>query len=135
MPLVHVFASCGRYTSEQAWQHYLMPGSTDDGELAPSQFMLETRLADFEPACIESVMVEMPQTLAALLDGVSYGESWLDQACAQAEGSLFDTQSFVQAPTRNANALVQDAARVQLSNLHGTLLRHGRPPRNFLDHP
>lgn len=103
MPLVHVFASCGRYTSEQAWQHYLMPGSTDDGELVPSQFMLETGLADFEPGCIESVTVETPQTLEVLLDGVSYGESWLDAARTQVAGSLFTTCVCVFAPNTLAH--------------------------------
>jgi len=103
MPLVHVFASCGRYTSEQAWQRYLMPGSTDDGELAPSPFMLETGLADFEPGCIESVRVETPQTLEALLEGMSYGESWLAEACAQAKGSLFDSCVCVFAPNTLAH--------------------------------
>jgi len=103
MPQVHVFASCASYTSEQAWQHYLMPGSTDDGELAPSQFMLETGLADFEPGCIESVMVATPQTLEALLDGVSYGESWLDAACAQVAGNLFSSCVCVFAPNTLAH--------------------------------
>lgn len=103
MPLVHVFASCGRYTSEQAWQHYLMPGSTDYGELAPSQFMLETGLADFEPGCIESVMMQTPQTLGALLEGMSYGESWLDAAYAQVVDGLFTTCVCVFAPNTLAH--------------------------------
>ena len=101
-PVVHVFAASGRFASREALQAYLLPGYTDDGDLVPSPFWLETGLSDYEPACIESELAPAPQPLRQLLDGASYGDSWLAQAVADANGLLADTVVCVFAPNRLA---------------------------------
>ena len=101
--VVHVFAASGRFASREALQAYLLPGYTDDGDLVPSPFWLETGLSDYEPACIESAMAPAPQPLQQLLDGASYGDSWLAQAVADANGLLADTVVCVYAPNRLAH--------------------------------
>lgn len=112
MPTVHVFACNGRFPGWEALQAYLAPTYTEDGETVPSPFFLETGLTGYEPACVESAMLAAPVPLAQLLDGVSYGDSWLAQACADAEaqGVLADTSVCVFAPNQ--------LAQPQRSSLH-----------------
>ncbi|MGK5011747.1 immunity 22 family protein [Janthinobacterium sp. MDB2-8] len=106
MPIVHVFACSGRFASLEALQAYLSPTYTytDDGDAVPSPFFLETGLTQYEPACFESAMLAAPAPLAQLLDGVSYGDSWLAQACADADAQdlLADTSICVFAPNQLA---------------------------------
>ncbi|MBR7634723.1 immunity 22 family protein [Janthinobacterium lividum] len=105
MPTVHVFACNGRFPGWEALQAYLAPTYTEDGETVPSPFFLETGLTGYEPACVESAMLAAPVPLAQLLDGVSYGDSWLAQACtdAEAQGVLADTSVCVFAPNQLAH--------------------------------
>ncbi|MGK5055724.1 immunity 22 family protein [Janthinobacterium sp. LB2P49] len=105
VPVVHVFACSGRFPDWEALQAYLAPTYTEDGDAVPSPFFLETGLMHDEPACVESAMLASPVPLAQLLDGVSYGDSWLPQACAdaQAQGVLADTSVCVFAPNQLAH--------------------------------
>ena len=105
LPIVHVFACSGRFASWEALQAYLAPTYTDDGDAVPSPFFLETGLSHYEPACVESAMLASPAPLAQLLDGVSYADSWLAQACADADGQkvLADTAVCVFAPNQLAH--------------------------------
>ncbi|OBV38862.1 immunity 22 family protein [Janthinobacterium psychrotolerans] len=96
--IVHVFTASGRFASRAALQAYLLPGYTDDGDLVPSAFCRETGLSEYEPACIESELAPAPQPLEQLLQGVSYGGSWLAQAVTDANGLLADTGVCVYAP-------------------------------------
>ncbi|WP_143450313.1 immunity 22 family protein [Janthinobacterium sp. BJB446] len=105
MPTVHVFACNGRFPGWEALQAYLAPTYTEDGDVLPSPFFLETGLTGYEPACVESALLASPVPLVQLLDGVSYGDSWLAQACADAEaqGVLADTSVCVFAPNQLAH--------------------------------
>ena len=103
LPVVHVFTCSGRFASWEALQAYLAPTYTEDGDELPSPFILETGLTQYEPACVESAMLASPAPLAQLLDGVSYGDSWLAQACADAQGVLADTSVCVFAPNQLAH--------------------------------
>ncbi|MGV8868516.1 MAG: immunity 22 family protein [Janthinobacterium svalbardensis] len=105
VPIVHVFVCSGRFASREALQAYLAPTYTEDGDEVPSPFFLETGLTCYEPACFESAMLASPAPLAQLLDGVSYGDSWLAQACADAaaQGVLADTCVCVFAPNQLAH--------------------------------
>ena len=103
LPIVHVFACSGCFASREALQAYLAPSCTDDGDALPSPFILETGLTHYEPACMESAMLASPVPLAQLLDGVSYGDSWLAQACTDAQGMLADTGVCVFAPNQLAH--------------------------------
>ena len=105
VPIVHVFACSGRFASREALQAYLSPTYTDDGDAVPSPFFVETGLSQYEPACIESALLPSPVPLAQLLDGVSYGDSWLAQAGADADaqGVLADTSVCVFAPNQLAH--------------------------------
>jgi hypothetical protein len=105
LPTVHVFACSGRFASWEALQAYLSPAYTEDGDARPSPFFLETGLTQYEPACVESALLASPVPLAELLDGVSHGDSWLAQACADAEaqGVLADTCVCVFAPNQLAH--------------------------------
>lgn|GEM_PF-1164763 len=104
-PTVHVFACSGRFPGWDALQAYLAPTYTDDGDALPSPFFLETGLSQYEPACFESALLASPVPLAQLLDGVSYGDSWLALACAdaKAQGVLADTGVCVFAPNQLAH--------------------------------
>lgn len=104
-PVVHVFACSGRFASWEALQAYLSPAYTEDGDAVPSPFFVETGLTHYEPACFESAMLASPAPLAQLLDGVSYPDSWLAQACAYADGQhlLADTAVCVFAPNQLAH--------------------------------
>ena len=101
--MVHVFTCSGRFASREALQAFLAPTYTDDGDEVPSPFFLETGLTCYEPACFESAMLAPAAPLAHLLDGVSYGDSWLAQACADAQGMLADTGVCVFAPNQLAH--------------------------------
>ena len=101
--MVHVFTCSGRFASREALQAYLVPTYTEDGDEVPSPFFLETGLTCYEAACFESAMLASPVPLAQLLDGVSYGDSWLAQACADAQGVLADTSVCVFAPNQLAH--------------------------------
>lgn len=105
VPIVHVFACSGRFASWAALQAYLTPTYTEDGDAVPSPFILETDLTCYAPACFESAMLASPAPLAQLLDGVSYADSWLAQACADADGQglLADTVVCVFAPNQLAH--------------------------------
>ena len=103
LPVVHVFTCSGRFASREALQAYLVPTYTEDGDEVPSPFFLETGLTCYEPACFESAMLASPAPLAQLLDGVSYGDSWLAQACADAQDVLADTGVCVFAPNQLAH--------------------------------
>lgn len=105
VPIVHVFACSGRFASREALDAYLLPTYTDDGDAVPSPFFVETGLSQYEPACIESALLAAPVPLAQLLDGVSYGDSWLAQACADADaqGLLADTGICVFEPNQLAH--------------------------------
>ncbi|MGK5065904.1 immunity 22 family protein [Janthinobacterium sp. RT4P48] len=105
LPVVHVFACSGRFASWEALQAYLSPAYTEDGDAVPSPFSVETGLTHYEPACFESAMLASPAPLAQLLDGVSYPDSWLAQACADADGQhlLADTAVCVFAPNQLAH--------------------------------
>ena len=105
LPVVHVFACSGRFASWEALQAYLSPAYTEDGDAVPSPFFVETGLTHYEPACFESAMLASPAPLAQLLDGVSYTDSWLAQACADADGQhlLADTAVCVFAPNQLAH--------------------------------
>ncbi|MDN2710005.1 immunity 22 family protein [Janthinobacterium sp. SUN118] len=103
--IVHVFACSGRFASWEALQAFLAPTYTADGDAVPSAFFLETGLTQYEPACLESAMLAAPAPLAQLLDGVSYGDSWLARAGADADaqGVLADTSVCVFAPNQLAH--------------------------------
>ena len=103
LPVVHVFTCSGRFASREALQAYLAPRYTEDGDEVPSPFFLETGLSHYEPACFESAMLASPVPMAQLLDGVSYGDSWLAQACADAQDVLADTGVCVFAPNQLAH--------------------------------
>ncbi|MCC7595908.1 immunity 22 family protein [Janthinobacterium sp. FW305-129] len=105
MSTVHVFACSGRFASWEVLQAYLAPAYTEDGDAVPSPFFLETGLTQYEPACIESALLAAPAPLAELLDGASYGDSWLAQASADADGQkvLADTAVCVFAPNQLAH--------------------------------
>ena len=101
--MVHVFTCSGRFASREALQAYLAPTYTEDGDELPSPFILETGLTQYEPACVESAMLASPAPLAQLLDGVSYGDSWLALACADEQDVLADTCVCVFAPNQLAH--------------------------------
>jgi len=103
LPMVHVFTCSGRFASREALQAFLAPTYTEDGDEVPSPFFLETGLTQYEPACVESAMLASPAPLAQLLDGVSYGDSWLAQACADAQDVLADASVCVFAPNQLAH--------------------------------
>ena len=103
LPTVHVFTCSGRFANWEALQAYLAPTYTEDGDEVPSPFFLETGLTQYAPACVESAMLASPAPLAQLLDGVSYGDSWLARACAEAQGVLADTSVCVFAPNQLAH--------------------------------
>ena len=103
LPVVHVFTCSGRFASREALQAYLSPTYTEDGDEVPSPFFLETGLTCYEPACFESAMLPSPAPLAQLLDGVSYGDSWLAQVCADGKKVLADTSVCVFAPNQLAH--------------------------------
>ena len=103
LPTVHVFTCSGRFASREALQAFLAPTYTEDGDEVPSPFFLETGLTQYEPACVESAMLASPAPLAQLLDGVSYGDSWLAQACADAQDVLADASVCVFAPNQLAH--------------------------------
>jgi hypothetical protein len=103
VPTVHVFTCSGRFASWEALQAYLAPAYTEDGDAVPSPFFLETGLTDYEPSCIESALLASPAPLAELLDGVSYANNWLAQACVDAQDLLADTAVCVFAPNRLAH--------------------------------
>lgn len=103
LPVVHVFVCSGRFASWEELQAYLAPAYTDDGDALPPPFFLETGLTQYEPACFESAMLPAPAPLAQLLDGASYGGSWLAQACADAQGLLADTGVCVFSPNQLAH--------------------------------
>lgn len=103
VPTVHVFVCSGRFASWEALQAYLSPAYTEDGDAVPSPFFLETGLTHYEPACIESALLASPAPLAELLDGVSYADSWLAQACVDGQRLLADTVVCVFAPNRLAH--------------------------------
>ncbi|MDZ5636276.1 immunity 22 family protein [Janthinobacterium sp. GMG1] len=104
-PIVHVFVCRGRFASWDALQAFLAPTYTEDGDEVASPFFLETGLTHYEPACVESAMLASPAPLARLLDGVSYGDSWMALACADADGQhlLADTSVCVFAPNQLAH--------------------------------
>lgn len=103
LPVVHVFTCSGRFASREALEAYLSPTYTEDGDEVPSPFFLETGLTCYEPACFESAMLASPAPLAQLLDGVSYGDSWLAQACADGKKVLADASVCVFAPNQLAH--------------------------------
>ncbi|MGK5028696.1 immunity 22 family protein [Janthinobacterium sp. DSP2-3-3] len=105
MLTVHVFACSGRFVSREALQAYLSPRYTQDGAELPPPFFLETGLTHYEPAGVESTLLASPAPLVQLLDGISYGDSWLAQACADADaqGLLADTSVCVFAPNQLAH--------------------------------
>ena len=103
VPTVHVFVCSGRFASWEALQAYLSPAYTEDGDAVPSPFFLETGLTCYEPACFESALLASPAPLAALLDGMSYADSWLGQACVDGQRLLADTVVCVFAPNRLAH--------------------------------
>ena len=105
VPIVHVFACSGCFASREALGAYLSPTYTEDGDAVPSPFFLETGLTQYEPACVESALLAAPAPLAQLLDGVSYGDSWLAQACADADAQdlLADTSICVFAQNQLAH--------------------------------
>ena len=105
LPTVHVFACSGRFASSEALEAYLSPTYTEDGDAVPSPFFLETGLTHYEPACVESALLASPAPLAQLLADISYGDSWLAQACADADaqGVLADTSICVFAPNQLAH--------------------------------
>ena len=104
-PIVHVFACSGRFASWEALQAFLSPTYTQEGDALASAFFVETGLTHYEPACFESALLASAVPLAQLLDGVSYGDSWLAHACADADaqGVLADTSVCVFAPNRLAH--------------------------------
>ncbi|MGK5035531.1 immunity 22 family protein [Janthinobacterium sp. LB3P118] len=103
--MVHVFTCSGRFTSREALQAYLAPTYTEYGNEVPSPFFLETGLTQYASACVESALLAAPAPLAQLLAGVSHGDSWLAQACADAEaqGVQADASVCVFAPNRLAH--------------------------------
>ena len=118
MSIVHVFTASGRFASRESLQLYLLPGYTDDGDLVPSPFLLETGLSGYEPACIESVLAPSPQPLQQLLQSMSYGDSWLALALSDANGLLADTVVCVYAPNMLAHPQQCTLARLGAYHYH-----------------
>lgn len=69
---------------------FVEPSYDDDGELVPSQFMLEADCEVYEPACMESVTSETSVLLSQMLKGASYDDQWLlhVDGAAQADAAL-----------------------------------------------
>jgi hypothetical protein len=76
--LVHVFSSAGRFASEGDIRQFVDATYTADGVPVPSPFMLEIELQSHEPMCIESFHSDAVVPIRNLLDGVSYGDLWLE---------------------------------------------------------
>lgn len=45
MPIVHVFASAGRFSSLEEMRAFIDPMYTEDGDMVPSRFMKEIELS------------------------------------------------------------------------------------------
>jgi hypothetical protein len=79
---VHVFVAHGRFGSDAELQAFVDPIYTEDGDMVPSQFMLETGLSQYEPGWIERFHSTTPLPLHELLRGMSYADQWLDRVDA-----------------------------------------------------
>lgn len=79
MATVHVFTSTGMFISFDQLREFIDQKYTEDGDGVPSPFMRETGLSDYEPACIEAIVISTggPQPLHELLSEASYSNQWL----------------------------------------------------------
>ena len=77
MPLVHIYASLGRFGSFEALRRFIDPTYTEDGDQVDSEFIREVGISDFAPMCIEAIHSPTVKPLKALLEGASYSEQWL----------------------------------------------------------
>lgn len=77
MAFVHVFASLGRFRSEEELRAFVDQTYTEDGDGIPSPFMREVGLEDHEPGCIEVIRADRGIPLAELLTDASYSARWL----------------------------------------------------------
>jgi RNA polymerase sigma-70 factor (ECF subfamily) len=83
---VHVFLANGRFRSDTELRAFLDPAYTEDGDLVPSQFMRETGLREYEPACIERVYSPSPLRVHELVRATSYADQWLHRLEASLVG-------------------------------------------------
>ena len=74
---VHVFISTVPLRSQAHLDEIVQKTFTDDGESVDSVFTAEVGLDAWEPACIESIVAERETPLHVLLEGASYGSTWL----------------------------------------------------------
>ena len=74
---VYVFISIGRFPSTKALHDFLDPTYTEDGDLIPSPFMCEVDQSEYEPMCLERILIDEPIAVSQLLAGCSYASSWL----------------------------------------------------------
>jgi hypothetical protein len=75
--VVHIFSNTGRFKSFDEMRSFIDMTYNEDEEGAPSAFMREVGLLEYEPGCIEAIHHEKPVALETLLDGASYAEQWL----------------------------------------------------------
>jgi len=75
--LVYVFISAGRFSSAEALHDFLDPTYTEDGDLLPSLFMCEVGQSEYEPMCVERILVDNPIVVSKLLASASYASVWL----------------------------------------------------------
>lgn len=81
---VHVFLSCGRFSSDDDIRDYVDPTWSEDGDEEPSAFVTEAGITDFTPMCVEVVHARDmghpgPTAPAELLRDASYADQWLPQ--------------------------------------------------------
>jgi len=79
MPVLHLFISEGRFTSEQEVNEYIQPSYNEDGDQIDSPFMKEIALSFFEPSCIETTFENYSIELCKILQGSSYEEQWVNK--------------------------------------------------------
>jgi hypothetical protein len=78
MALVHVFASTGRFGSEEDVRRFVDMTYTADGDAVRSPFPREIGLEDeYDPGCIEVVHSSTLLPIRQLLRDVSYGDQWV----------------------------------------------------------
>jgi hypothetical protein len=85
---VYVFVSAGRFPSIEALHNFLDPTYTEDGDLLPSPFMSEVEQSEYEPMCVERILVDDPVTVSRLLADASYASYWLPHIDNTYQGNM-----------------------------------------------
>ncbi len=82
--VMHVFLSCGRFSSEEDIRDYIDQRWPESGDAEPSVFMGEAGITEFTPMCVEVIHAQdigylAPVPPAVLLREASYADQWLSQ--------------------------------------------------------